>query len=178
MQWQKPALYAAVFLTIVGIMVTVAITRSTGKGHIEAEIRIARPAAEVFPWLIEPEKRMQWVDGLTQSSLDPAGPPHPGTSLSDVVESNGVTTEMRAIVRTYEPPRQLVTTTETPSFDQTSRCELSESAGTTTAHCVSDIKLHGWLARILAANIQRAAQDKLVADLTRLKTKIEAPPKP
>ena len=33
----------------------------------EASIEIARPAGEVFPWLVDSDKRLQWVSGLVAS---------------------------------------------------------------------------------------------------------------
>ena len=34
---------------------------ASGRAVNQAAIEIERPAAEVFPWLAEPEKRAQWM---------------------------------------------------------------------------------------------------------------------
>ena len=175
-QWQKPALYAGVMLILLGTMVAIAFARSTGKGHIEAVVHVARPAAVVFPWLVEPAKRIQWVDSLAQSTLQPAGPVTVGTTLVDTVDVEGERKEVRTTVKAYAPPRNLATAAETTSYDQTTRCDLADEPGGTAVTCVSDVDFHGWVARLIAPTIANSFKSRMDADLLRLKTKIEAGP--
>ena len=89
----------------------------------EASIEIDCPAAEVFPWLVEPEKRVRWVTGLRSSE------PIDETSFREVVEGHGQRFEATARIVRQEPPRALVVELTGRGFSARAESRLAEEEG-------------------------------------------------
>jgi len=133
----------------------------------EATIEIARPAHEVFPWLLDPEKRLRWVSGLVAS--EPIG----DASYREVVQEHGQRVEAIATVVRSEPPLALAIRMEGRGFEARAESRLSEEGGRTRVTSSLELELAG-LARFAGGIVGRQTQRSLERSLTRLKQLLEA----
>ena len=132
----------------------------------EATIEIDRPAAEVFPWLLEPEKRLRWVTGLRSSE------PLDETSYREVVQEYGQRLEAVATVVRHEPPRALDVAMKGRGFEARAEHRLSEHDGRTRLTSSFDVKLGG-LGRFAGGIVGRQLQRSVEQSLARLKETLE-----
>jgi carbon monoxide dehydrogenase subunit G len=132
----------------------------------EASIEIDRPAAEVFPWLVEPEKRLQWVSGLRSSE------PIDETSYREVMEESGQRFEGTARVLREDPPHALDVEMKGRAFTVRAESRLKETDGRTQLTSSFDLALAG-LARFAGGIVSRQAQRSLERSLARLKEVLE-----
>ncbi len=133
----------------------------------EASIEIDRPAAEVFPWLLEPEKRVRWVSGLASSS------PIDDTSYREVLEEHGQRFEGTARVVREDPPHALDVEMKGRSFTARAESRLTEENGRTRLTSSFDVQLSG-MARFAGGIVGRQTQRSLERSLARLKELLEA----
>ena len=133
----------------------------------EASIEIRRPAADVFPWLLEPEKRLQWVSGLVSS--EPAG----SERYREVVDQHGLRLEGTSTVVRNEPPHALDVDMAGRGFTARAESRLEERDGATHLTSSLDVQLSGLL-RFAGAAVARGAERSLEASLRRLKELLEA----
>ena len=120
----------------------------------EASIEIDRPAAEVFPWLVEPEKRLRWVTGLRSSE------PIDGTSYREVIEEHGQRFEGTARVLREEPPHALDVEMKGRGFTARAESRLTEENGRTQLTSSFDLTLAGVFAlrRRVSSAARRSAR--------------------
>ena len=136
--------------------------------HSEASTEIDRPAADVFPWLLDPEKRLRWVTGLRSSErIDE-------TTFREVVHQAGQQVEARATVLRQEPPHALDVTMTGRGFEARTEHRLTEHEGRTRLTSSFDVKLGG-LGRFAGGIVARQTQRSLEQSLARLKDLLEAP---
>jgi uncharacterized protein YndB with AHSA1/START domain len=176
MKWQRIALYAAVVLGILGLLIGIAASRSTGIATYTASVTIARPPAVVFPWLYEPAKRKQWFGGLQETSLKGPAAPAVGTQIIDVVEQDGERSEMVIEVTAMEPDRRLDIKMANEIFEMSGRYDLKAQDGGTVLQFQGESTFKTWLSRLLAGTIQASAQRKLDQDMQKLKAAVEKTP--
>jgi len=100
-----------------------------------AQITIAKPAADVFRWLIEPEKLTAWAGGPGLMPADPAAL-HSGFEASGPIPALAGEAHMR--IENWNPPLGFAVTMTYAGGDATTTYALSESGGTTTLGCSSD----------------------------------------
>ena len=117
----------------------------SGRAVSQAAVEIERPAAEVFPWLTEPEKIVQWR----------AGP------------------ETESEIVALEPGRLLAQRLAGPGYAAGARYELEEAGGKTRLRCRVDSRYSGFPRKLLAPALTPRAQWKLEEDLRRLKERVE-----
>lgn len=99
-------------------------------------VEIAKPAAEVFSWLIEPEKLTAWAGSPGIMPADPAvlavgyenSGPVPGIAGGDA----------RMRVEAWNPPLTFAVTVSYAGGDAKTTYALAESGGVTTLTCTSD----------------------------------------
>ena len=131
-----------------------------------ASVEIARAPDEVFPWLVEPAKRLRWVEGLESS--EPAG-----DGYREVFAAHGIRTEVDVEVRRLEPPY---------AVDIHLRAKQFEADGKTTATAIDagtrvesriEAEYKGFMAKAAAPMITRQAQGSLERSLQTLKSLLE-----
>ena len=132
----------------------------------EATIEIERPAAEVFQWLLDPEKRVRWVSGLRSSE------PLDETSYREVVHRAGQEVEATATVVNQEPPHALEVTMTGRGFEARAEHRLTEHDGRTRLTSSFDVKLGG-LGRFAGGIVGRQTQRSVEQSLARLKELLE-----
>jgi uncharacterized protein YndB with AHSA1/START domain len=131
---------------------------------------IAAPAADVFPWLAESERRCEWMGALVESEPLDDGPPVKGSRYHDVFEDHGRRIELEAELVEVDEPHVLVVQLSADAFDATITQRLEEEEdGVTRLTAVIETRYSRLAARVLAAIVTRHAQKQLEADLARLK---------
>ena len=100
-----------------------------------AQVQVAKPAAEVFRWLVEPAKLTAWAGG---AGLMPADP----SLLKSGFEASGpipaLAGEAKMRIESWNPPLGFGVTMTYAGGDATTTYTLSESGGSTTLACSSD----------------------------------------
>lgn len=100
-----------------------------------AQIQIAKPAAEVFRWLVDPAKLTAWAGGAGLMPADPSSL-HSGFEASGPIPA--LSGEARLRIENYHPPLGFAVTMTYAGGDATTTYTLSESGGTTTLASSSD----------------------------------------
>jgi uncharacterized protein YndB with AHSA1/START domain len=145
----------------------------------EATIEIDRPRAEVFPWLVDPDKRLRWVRGLARS--EPLG----DGRYREVMEAGGRRVEVTSTVERLDEPEAVDVAMKGSGVTARAESRLAERDGGARTHVTSSIELHlGGLLRFASGVAARQAQHSLEQSLARLKELVEAeepaaaPPEP
>lgn len=101
-----------------------------------ARVEIARPAAEVFRWLVEPDKLTAWAGSGGVMPADPSALAVGFENTGPVAGVAGGEATMR--VDTWNPPLTFGVTVRYQGGTAFTSYTLAESAGTTTLTCASD----------------------------------------
>ena len=135
-------------------------------------VEIARPPADVFPYLTEPEKMKRWIGGLVEfTPLDEGA--GLGSRSRQRVELGGRTWDVESEIVELEENRRLAARMQASAFTSTVSYDLNEAAGGTRLTGVVDIELRGMGGRLLGGFVRGQAEQKLVGDLGRLKQVVE-----
>jgi uncharacterized protein YndB with AHSA1/START domain len=138
-------------------------------------VEIERPAAAVFPWLLEPERLAQWIGGLVETEPLTEGEPRVGSRSREVVEERGRSYVLETELTALEPGERLeARITSGAGFTCESSYRLDEREGRTRLTCVLETEYKPFVARLFAPLVTRQAQRKLESDLARLKELVEA----
>jgi len=131
-------------------------------------VDIARPPAEVFPWLLEDDKVPQWTGHLERYERLDDGAIGRGSRMRQVLEVSGRTIDVQLEVTAYEPPSGARTRFSTNGIEVVSSYAL-EAAGAGTRLTQSiEAKPSGLTARMLVPIVQPRLEQKLTEDLARL----------
>ncbi len=133
----------------------------------EASLEIARPAADVFPWLVAAEKRLQWVDGLVAS--EDLG----GGRYRETLETAGRRVDVTSEIVGSEEPHRLEVRSQGAGVTAQIEHRLDERDGATTVTSSLELKLSGLL-RFAGGLAAAQAQRSLEASLARLKELLQA----
>jgi carbon monoxide dehydrogenase subunit G len=132
-------------------------------------VEIARPPADVFPWLLEEDKVPRWTGHLERYERIGDGPLGRGAKLRQVLDISGRTIDVTLEVTAYEPPSGAQTSFSTNGIEVVSSYAL-EAAGPGTRLTQSvEAKPSGLTARMLVPVIQPRLEQKLTEDLERLR---------
>ncbi len=101
-----------------------------------ASVEIARPAAEVFRWLVEPTRLTAWAGSAGIMPADPGVLAVGYENSGPVAGIAGGDARMR--VEAWNPPHTFGARMTYAGGDATTAYSLAESAGTTTLTVVSD----------------------------------------
>jgi uncharacterized protein YndB with AHSA1/START domain len=141
--------------------------------RMAASVEIERPAADVFPYLIEPDKRLRWVHGLVESTPFETGELGVGSRFRDVVVDHGQRTTLDAEVERYEPNDGLTARLEGKGFVLRVDYDLEQLDGRTRVACTVESEFTMRIARLLAPVATRHGKRALETSLTRLKQLLE-----
>ena len=137
-------------------------------------VEINAPPDRVFPYLFEPEKLIQWVDGLSSINGAPAGAPSIGTRVTYVLETKGRRQEVVSETTRIESDRLLEGRQFAKGWESLGLQERAPIDGGTrlTVTCTYSYGSH--VLRLLAPLIEWQARKKVRRDLLGLKRVIEA----
>jgi carbon monoxide dehydrogenase subunit G len=129
-------------------------------------VELSQPPEAVFPWLLEEDKVPQWTSDLQSYSVE--GPLGQGTKVRQALDLAGGLRLTMEIVR-YDPPRGAETFFETNGVKVSSAYVLEPSGAGTKLTQTLDAKASGLTARMLIPIVQCRLEQKLTADLERLR---------
>lgn len=133
-----------------------------------AAVEIGQPPEVVFPWVVEPELRLQWVDGLEES--EPTGEGR----YREVFLQTGMRAEVDVEVQSLDPPREVRIHVRSKHFTAEATTTLTASERGTRVESTIDASYKGLMARAAAPVIQRQAQASLERSFEALKRLIES----
>jgi uncharacterized protein YndB with AHSA1/START domain len=139
----------------------------------EHTVEIAAPAAAVFPYLADGERRLRWMGVLVETEALTEGPPAVGSRWRDVFEDHGRRIELESELTEYVPDELLQVHIVSRGFEATSTQRLVEASGRTRLNTVIDTEYKLLAARVLGPVVRRHAQRQLEADLAGLKEIVE-----
>ncbi|HNO69490.1 MAG TPA: SRPBCC family protein [Pseudomonadota bacterium] len=143
----------------------------------EARIDIARPAAVVFPWLVEGPKLHKWVSGL--ESFEPQNSePQVGQKVQMVLVRDGHRYEVTREFTAYTPPTLLQVQLEHSEFSDQIEYTLVEHDGATTLTERSTAHYKDLLYRLLVPLLSRDTERSMNESLATLKALVETDPMP
>lgn len=140
----------------------------------QESVEIAAPPDVVFPYLFEPEKLIQWVDGLSAVNGAPVGAPSVGTRVSYVLEAKGRRQEVESETTRIESDRLLEGRQFAKGWESLGLQELAPIDGGTRLTITCHFSYGSLVLRLLAPLIKRQARNKIRRDLLGLKRVIEA----
>jgi uncharacterized protein YndB with AHSA1/START domain len=140
---------------------------------VEHMVEIARPPADVFAWLTEPERVSRWQDTLAELRQISEGSVGEGTRLLEIRTYLGKRIESEVEVTAYEPERQFDLRTVSGPLPFHVSHTLEPTDGGTRLHA-RGVAEPGGLFRIADALVARQAKRQFRADFERLKELIEA----
>ena len=136
-------------------------------------VDIARPPADVFPWLVDAEKRVQWVDGLEASDQLDAGEPRVGTRFRETLSVPGQRLSVDVTIERLEPPRGVAIRTTGRGFEGRAVNTVAERDGGSRVTATLETSLKGFAARLLGGVVGRQTQRSLEQSLENLKRLLE-----
>lgn len=160
------------------ILVMASLSRRPNAGKNEHSVVIERPAAEVFPWLIEPYRLTRWIDGLESSTPVVGNSAVKGAKSREVILVDGkrftMLTEIVDIRR--DSLLSVHITSEPAGFSVDAVYQLTSTGGGTRLHYVGHADYEGVFTRMMEPLITPQSQKKVEADMKRLKDLVEAQP--
>jgi len=138
----------------------------------ERSVEIARPPAEVFPWLFEEDKVPQWTTGLEGYERVDSGPLGQGARFRQQLEVSGQRFTVELEVFEYDPPDGAASTFEIRGIDVVTRYALADSGGGTQLTQSVEASGGGIKGRLFIPMIQPHLERKLEADLAALKLRL------
>ena len=133
----------------------------------EATVEIEAPASDVFAWLVDPERRLQWVAGLVAS--EDLG----GGRYRETMEAGGRRVDVQSTVAELDEPRAVTVEMRGSGVTARASTRLEElDGGRTRVTSSLDLELGGLL-RFAGGMAARQAQASLERSLRQLKLLVE-----
>jgi uncharacterized protein YndB with AHSA1/START domain len=149
-----------------------------GAGVNSGEVVITLPSSEVWRYMSDPQSVKRWVGGLVK--LEPLAGTHLQVGARDrmVVQMGASRSELLSVVTSVEPGRRLAQRIvsgqgEWLRFEEDATFSLDDANGGTRLRVVARTRYSGF-GRLLEPLVTVAAQQKLRADLARLKELVES----
>jgi uncharacterized protein YndB with AHSA1/START domain len=138
----------------------------------DASIEIDATPADIFPFLVEPERLKRWVGGFVEARPLTDGPVGPGSRSIDVIRENGREMELHTEITRYEPPNAVFVAIRAGGMDAISEYQLEpRDAGTIVRHS-QRVRYSGVL-RLVGPFVGGVVRRKMREDLERLKAAVE-----
>ncbi len=138
----------------------------------ESTTTVARPPADVFPWLIEPDKVRQWMTGLEVYQPLQPGPLTVGSRIRQELVVSGQHLKFELHVTRLEPPSAAELRFEGSGFKAVNEYTVTPAAngGGTAVTWVISGDTTSFKARLIAPMVQAKLEEKLDTDLVRLRS--------
>ena len=137
-------------------------------------VEIARPADDVFPYLVDGELMKRWIGGLLEFTPLDGSKPRLGSRARQRVEQAGRTFTVESEITELEPNERLTARIEGSAFTSTVSYRLEPAAGGTRLTASAETDVRGLGGRLLGGVVARQGNRKLGGDLARLKALAEA----
>ncbi len=172
------ALFGLLLLAFFGLLIA---SHRPDANKLEGSVEIARPPAEVWPWIVEPEKQTQWVSWLVESKRLPDGPLQPGSRFRWVMvdpNRNSQRGSFDSEVVAVNAPGELDLKFSAKTFDGHAAYTLAAlpNGGTRITNS-GRYNYQSWFVRLMTPLIMPVASKKMNADMAQLKRLVEQIPK-
>jgi uncharacterized protein YndB with AHSA1/START domain len=135
-------------------------------------VELARPPAEVFPWLLEQDKVPQWTGHLRTYEQLGDGALAIGSRVRQVLEVSGRTFDVQLEITRYDPPHGAETRFSTNGIDLVNDYRLEPNGAGTRLTQSIEAKPTSLTARMIVPVVQPRLEQKLTEDLERLREKL------
>lgn len=136
--------------------------------RVAQSLTVAKPAAVVFPWLLDADKVPRWTSDLERyEPLDPA-PLKVGSRVQEVLVVSGQRLDTQLEIVRFDPPRGAESTFELQGITARNVYTLEERSGQTTVTHAIEAEMGGMKGRMLARVIEPRLKAKLERDLAKL----------
>lgn len=132
-------------------------------------VQIARPLAEVFPWLLEEDRVPRWTSHLEAYERLGDGPLGPGARVRQVLDVSGRRIDVELEVVRYDEPRTAETRFSTNGIDVVNGYALEPAGAGTRLTQTVEAKARSLGARMLVPVLQPRLEQKVREDLGRLR---------
>ena len=139
----------------------------------ESTVTIAKPPAEVFPWLVDADKVPHWMSGLQAYEPLAPGPLHIGSRIRQELSVSGQQLRFELEVTELAAPSRAVLRFEGSGFTAANEYSVSEAPGGAAVTWVIAGDTTSFKARLIAPMVQGKLQEKLDGDLARLRALLE-----
>jgi uncharacterized protein YndB with AHSA1/START domain len=133
-------------------------------------VDIAKPPADVFPWLLEEDKVPQWTSDLARYEVP--GELREGASLRQVLKMGGSELPLDLELTRYDPPRGAESRFSTNGVNLTTTYALEPSGAGTRLTQTLEAKASSLTARMLIPVVQGRLEKKVTVDLERLRSEL------
>jgi len=130
-------------------------------------VTIPRPPAEVFPYLLEPDKVPQWTTRL--EAYDVHGAIGQGAHIRQVLTVKGQKLDVDLEITRYDPPAGAESHFSLQGIDVTTTYRLVAAGSGTELTQELDGKANGFKGRMLLPIVQGPLEEKIGEDLERLR---------
>jgi carbon monoxide dehydrogenase subunit G len=132
------------------------------------EIVVARPPGDVFPWLFETDKVLQWTSGLEQYEV--LGELGSGTRIRQTLEVSGTRRTFEEEILSFDPPSSAASRFTLEGIAVRSSFALApDGGGSARVARTVDAKAESFSARFLLPVVRSHLERKIEADLERLR---------
>jgi carbon monoxide dehydrogenase subunit G len=138
-----------------------------------AQAGIAATPAQIYPYLVEPDRLKQWLGGLVESTPLTEGGTRVGARSREIVEENGRRFELESLVLDVRTNELLVVEISGSMGLMRSEYRLTGEGARTRVHHIMNARYKGFI-RLLAPFIKGMVQRKIEGDLERLRQAVEA----
>ncbi len=172
MKWVWRVLIGVAILMLLGVGTLLALGARSDAGVMRSSVEIATPPATLWPWLTDSEKLKAWVGWLVE--VREIGPHHDVWVMEDRNNGNA-RVEIDGVSTLEDPPHRLEAHTRTADqFEGDEAFVLTDLGGKTRLDMTSRFRFSMWFARLMEPVITHEAHAKMIEDLARLKSKVEA----
>ena len=138
-----------------------------------SQIEIQRPAQDVFSWLDDSEKAIQWLSGLEEIVPITEGGNRVGAQAKHVYVENGRRIEMVEETLAYEPNRHVTLRGVSESFTMTAEYTLTPKGDATVLALTSETQFKSRPMRLLSPLLAGFSNRRIMKDLQKLKSLVE-----
>jgi carbon monoxide dehydrogenase subunit G len=136
-------------------------------------VSIAKPPEAVFPWLVEADKVPRWMTGLERYEPVEPGPLRVGSRIRQELVVSGQRLAFELEVTELAPPQRAVLRFEGSGFKAANEYGLAGADGGSRVTWVIGGDTTSFKAKLIAPMVQAKLQEKLDADLARLRALLE-----
>jgi uncharacterized protein YndB with AHSA1/START domain len=137
--------------------------------RFEHAVDIARPPAEVFPWLFDDDKVPRWTSSLASYEQVGNGPVTVGSRFRQTLDVKGRRITVDLEVTRVEAPHAAESRFSEHGFDVTTAYALADSPAGTRLTQTVDAGFGSFSARMLAPIVEPYLREKLERDLAALR---------
>ena len=139
----------------------------------ESTVTVAKPPAEVFPWLLEADKVPRWMTGLeVYEPLEP-GPLHVGSRIRQELSVSGQQLRFELHVAALDAPGRALLRFEGSGFKAANEYAVRAGGDGSAVTWVISGDTTSFKAKLIAPMVQAKLQEKLDVDLGRLRALLE-----